>query len=108
MYKDASMSALTGMYWGAFFIEASFAVIYYCLAGAAVYTGRPKYFEYFARCGVVGVFLEIALAYVNRFNLLIFFMRLLAFMYARVLKGFMVQLLLLPPAAQPTSENQDV
>jgi len=96
LYTKAPMSTLVVVFWGTFAIEAGFAAVYYSLAAIAISSGRPKHFEFFARCGITGVFIEIALAYVNRFNLLIFFMRLLAFMYARVIKGFMVQLMLLP------------
>jgi len=105
MYANASLGTLKVVFWTTFGIEICFGAVYYCIAGMALFSSRPKHFEFFARCGMIGVFLEIALAYVNRFNLLIFFMRLLAFMYARVLKGFMVQLLLLP-APRPAESTR--
>jgi len=100
LYSKTPLDSLKVIFWVTFAIEIGYGAVYYILAGWSVCSGRPKHFELFARCGVIGVFLEIALAYVNRFNLVIFFMRLLSFMYARILKGFMVQLLLLPQRPQ--------
>eukprot|EP00933_Yihiella_yeosuensis_P042095 TRINITY_DN3659_c0_g1_i1.p1 TRINITY_DN3659_c0_g1~~TRINITY_DN3659_c0_g1_i1.p1 ORF type:complete len:274 (+),score=38.79 TRINITY_DN3659_c0_g1_i1:123-824(+) len=85
--------------WTAFVLQAVYAIVYYGFSIAAIWTKRPKYYQLFANtclCGVVGL---VLLAYADKFNLPIFFLRLLAYIYSRFLQGLTASILLLPPPA---------
>ncbi|CAE7227694.1 unnamed protein product [Symbiodinium pilosum] len=78
--------------------QVVFGIVYYVMAALSIWTKRPKHFQMFAKtclCGVVGL---VLLAYADKFNLPIFFLRLLAYIYARFLQGLTASILLLPPA----------
>lgn len=84
--------------WTAFVLQVTYATLYYVMAGMALWTKRPKHYQHFATtclCGVVGL---VLLAYADKFNLPIFFLRLLAYIYSRFLQGLTASILLLPPA----------
>lgn len=84
--------------WTAFTLQVAYATLYYVMAGMALWTKRPKHYQQFATtslCGVVGL---VLLAYADKFNLPIFFLRLLAYIYSRFLQGLTASILLLPPA----------
>eukprot|EP00913_Durusdinium_trenchii_P006837 g6428.t1 len=83
--------------WTTLLIQIVFGMVYYTMATLAICTKRPKHFQMFAKtclCGVVGL---VLLAYADKFNLPIFFLRLLAYIYARFLQGLTASILLLPP-----------
>merc|ERR1719389_1277514 len=85
------------IFWFIFVLQALYSVTYYVIAGLAMWTKRPKQYRLFANWSLVGIVALILVAYVNKFNLLIFFLRLLAYIYARFLQGLTASLLLLPP-----------
>merc|ERR1719313_544995 len=91
------------IFWVIFVLQVMYSVAYYVIAGVAMWTKRPKQYRLFANWSLVGIVGLVLLAYVDKFNLLIFFLRLLAYIYARFLQGLTASLLLLPPtnAAQP-------
>lgn len=87
--------------WTAFVMQVSYAISYYIVAATALWTKRPKHYQMFATtslCGVVGL---VLLAYADKFNLPIFFLRLLAYIYSRFLQGLTASILLLPPPRPP-------
>lgn len=97
--------------WTTLVVQIVFGLVYYSMAMVAICTKRPKHFQIFAKtclCGVVGL---VLLAYADKFNLPIFFLRLLAYIYARwsletpskalrgrFLQGLTASILLLPRA----------
>jgi len=85
------------IFWIIFVLQIAYSVAYYFIAGYAMYTKRPKQYRMFANWSLVGIVALVLLAYVDKFNLLIFFLRLLAYIYARFLQGLTASLLLLPP-----------
>jgi hypothetical protein len=96
---DWQVSHTTAMQvlWTLFWVEVAYSSVYYILVGTAIWTRRPKRFHDFAiwsLCGAIGL---ILLAYVDKFNLPIFFLRLFAYIYARFLQGLTSSLMLLPP-----------
>mmetsp|Transcript_22913 Transcript_22913/g.66224 ORF Transcript_22913/g.66224 Transcript_22913/m.66224 type:complete len:251 (-) Transcript_22913:136-888(-) len=84
--------------WTVFGISVIYSIVYYIIAGLALWTKRPKQYRLFANYGIAGIVGLILLAYVDKFNLIIFFLHLLAYIYARFLQGLTASLLLLPPA----------
>jgi hypothetical protein len=82
-------------------------LIFYPLAFMAVWTRSVKLYSYFATYALIGLILEMFQAYADRyiyisklithrFDIIIFLMRFVAFVYARFLNQLVVSLLLLP------------
>jgi len=86
------------LFWVVFALQLIYSLVYYVVAGVAVWTKRPKHYRTFANCGVVGIVGLLMLAYVDKFNLIVFFLQLLSYIYARFLQGLTASLLLLPQA----------
>lgn len=101
MYNwEISQKSAEVILWTTLIIQIVFGMVYYTMAALAICTKRPKHFQMFAKtclCGVVGL---VLLAYADKFNLPIFFLRLLAYIYARFLQGLTASILLLPPARE--------
>lgn len=85
------------MFWAVFAIHVAYSLGYYVLAAVAVWLKQPKYYQMFANVSVFRVVGLVLLAYVDKFNLIMFFLQLLTYMYARFLQGITASLLLLPP-----------
>jgi hypothetical protein len=85
------------IFWVIFVIQLVYSLVYYVTAAMAVWTKRPKQYLIFANCGIVGIVALLLLAYVDKFNLIIFFLHLLSYIYARFLQGLTASLMLLPP-----------
>lgn len=83
--------------WAIFGMQLVYSFVYYVIACVAMYTKQPKQYQLFATWSLVGIVALVFLAYVDKFNLLIFFLRLLAYIYSRFLQGLTASLLLLPP-----------
>lgn len=86
------------IFWSLYVSQAFYSVVYYAIAGLALWSKRPKQYRLLANWSLVGIISLVLMAYVDKFNLLIFFLRLLAYIYARFLQGLTASLLLLPPA----------
>eukprot|EP00928_Gymnodinium_smaydae_P079428 TRINITY_DN63361_c0_g1_i1.p1 TRINITY_DN63361_c0_g1~~TRINITY_DN63361_c0_g1_i1.p1 ORF type:complete len:228 (-),score=44.19 TRINITY_DN63361_c0_g1_i1:70-753(-) len=86
------------IFWVVFAIQLVYSSVYYGFACVAVTTKQPKPYQIFANWSLAGVVGLVFLAYVDKFNLLIFFLQLLGYIYARFLQGLTASLLLLPPS----------
>eukprot|EP00927_Polykrikos_kofoidii_P004426 TRINITY_DN11745_c1_g1_i1.p1 TRINITY_DN11745_c1_g1~~TRINITY_DN11745_c1_g1_i1.p1 ORF type:complete len:257 (-),score=29.74 TRINITY_DN11745_c1_g1_i1:166-885(-) len=84
--------------WAIFVVQILYCIGYYAVALLALYTREPRHFRCLACWCLAGVVGLILLAYMDRFNLPDFFLRLLTYIYARFLQGLTAGLLLLPPA----------
>lgn len=89
--------ATEALFWVIFFMQVGYSLLYYIMAAVAMWTKRPKNYRLFANLSIVGIVGLILLAYVDKFNLIIFFLHLLSYIYARFLQGLTASLLLLPP-----------
>lgn len=94
---NASERGVRVLFWTIFVISVAYGVVYYVIAIMAMCTKRPKVYRLFANWSLVGIVGLVLLAYVNQFNLVVFFLRLLAYIYARFLQGLTASLVLLPP-----------
>lgn len=92
------------LFWNLFAAEVVYSTVYYTLVGLALWSRRPKRFQFFANWALLGAFGLVLLAYASKFNLPIFFLRLLAYIYARFLQGLCSSLLLLPPPDAPLQD----
>jgi len=86
------------IFWFIFVLQVTYSIAYFIISGVAMWTKRPKQYRLFANWSLIGIVALVLLAYVDKFNLLIFFLRLLAYIYARFLQGLTASLLLLPPS----------
>jgi hypothetical protein len=99
MYSFSNHARAAQILWFVFAVQVGFSVAYYVVAGIAVYTKQPKYYRLFASFGIAGILGLVMLAYVDKFNLILFFLHLLTYIYAKFLQGLTASLLLLPPPA---------
>jgi len=89
--------AAARLLWAVLVLQVLYNVVYYLTAGIAIWTQRPKHYRLLANVGMYGIVMLVLFAYVDKFNLLLFFLHLLTFIYARFLQGLTSSLLLLPP-----------
>jgi len=83
--------------WFVFAFQNVYCIVYYAIAAIAVWMKLPKYYQMMANWCLLGIVELVFLAYLDKFNLPIFFLRLLAYIYARFLQGLTASLMLLPP-----------
>jgi len=84
------------VFWSIFVVQVSYSIVYYIIACLAIQTKRPRAYRLFASWSLLGIAFLVLLAYIDKFNLLIFFLRLLAYIYGRFLQGLTASLMLLP------------
>jgi len=89
--------------WFVFVLLGVYSIAYYVFAGIAMWTKLPKHYQNFATWCLVGIGALLLLAFVDKFNLPIFFLRLIAYVYARFLQCLTSNLMLLPPQQTPAS-----
>lgn len=82
--------------WTVFVLLDLYHVWFYATAVSALWSGRPACYRDLANCGIVGIIGMVFLAYVDKFNLLVFFLDLLIYIYARFMQGLTASLILLP------------
>lgn len=85
------------LFWAVFAVQFVYSIGYYLIGAIAMWTKRPKQYRLFANYSVFGIVGLVMLAYIDKFNLIIFFLHLLVYIYARFLQGLTASLLLLPP-----------
>lgn len=81
-----------------FALQIIYSFTYYFLAGIALMTKKPHHYRVFVFWSLVGVLFQALLAYIDKFNLLIFCVRILALIYGRLLLNLAINLQLLPRA----------
>mmetsp|Transcript_24092 Transcript_24092/g.54928 ORF Transcript_24092/g.54928 Transcript_24092/m.54928 type:complete len:223 (+) Transcript_24092:91-759(+) len=96
IYKVVPRETLWRVYWTVLSLDWSYMCLYYSSAAVALYTGRPRHYRVMNTFCFVGCVGQILLAYMNKFNMLVFLLRLIALMYGRFLRQLTQTLLLLP------------
>lgn len=76
--------------------EICFCATYYSMGFLSVWATKPHYYEWFSRVALVGIFGQVLLAYMNKFNILVFFLRLLSYIYSKFLRNLLQSMSLLP------------
>jgi hypothetical protein len=62
-----------------------FAVAYYILATVAVWERKSRCMKIFSETAMIGILGQVMFAYINRFNLILFFLRFIVFAHSRFL-----------------------
>jgi len=83
LYPEQSPILLRWLHWIAFGCEACFAISLFVLGVASACFGKPSLYARLAVVAIIGTLCQLPLAYLNRFNLLIFFLRFITYAYAR-------------------------
>jgi len=96
VYHGFELRSLWIIFWVLFGAEIAYCFFYYGLGFMAIYKNRPSYYKYFAHVALLGILGQVLLAYMNKFNLLVFFLRLMAYIYAKFLRNLLQSLFLLP------------
>merc|ERR1719163_802521 len=79
-----------------FALQILYSFTFYCLAAIALITKKADHYRVFVFWCFVGVVFQALLAYIDKFNLLIFSLRILTFIYGRLLQSLATSLHLLP------------
>lgn len=83
IYPSLSTGVIKVLYWLACVGELVYCLIYFGLGVIAACRSKPRYYQRFSTVALIGTLGQLPLAYLNRFNLLIFFLRFIAYAYAR-------------------------
>merc|ERR1719330_1647439 len=83
IYTSLSIPVLRLLYWLAFVGESVFAGSFFALGVLAACKGKIRFYQTFSTVALAGTLGQLPLAYLNRFNLLIFFLRFISYAYAR-------------------------
>jgi len=95
-YKTREIETLEKIYMASIISQIVYMVVYYILGFAAVYKRSVKLYSWFATVSLVGLIMELFFAYTNRFDISIFLLRFVGFVYSRFVNQLLVSLLLLP------------
>jgi hypothetical protein len=87
---------ITYLYWSLFIANIVYAVVYYTFGYYSIWSRQVKTLQYFSYYALIGILGQVFLAYLHKFNLLVFFIRLLIYVYARYIIGMLTNILLLP------------
>mmetsp|Transcript_68153 Transcript_68153/g.210870 ORF Transcript_68153/g.210870 Transcript_68153/m.210870 type:complete len:203 (+) Transcript_68153:159-767(+) len=83
MYPILHPGAIRVLYWLAFVGEAVYSCAFFGLGVVAAFKSKPRLYQRFSTVALIGTLGQLPLAYLNRFNLLIFFLRFISYAYAR-------------------------
>lgn len=83
IYPSLSEGIIRCLYWLAFMGESVYAGAFFTLGVLAAFKSRIRIYQRFSTVALAGTLGQLPLAYMNRFNLLIFFLRFIAYAYAR-------------------------
>mmetsp|Transcript_89221 Transcript_89221/g.139625 ORF Transcript_89221/g.139625 Transcript_89221/m.139625 type:complete len:213 (-) Transcript_89221:55-693(-) len=83
IYPSLSITVIKMLYWLACGAEFVYCIVYFSLGVIAAFRSKPRLYQRFSTIALVGTLGQLPLAYLNRFNLLIFFLRFIAYAYAR-------------------------
>mmetsp|Transcript_19383 Transcript_19383/g.45463 ORF Transcript_19383/g.45463 Transcript_19383/m.45463 type:complete len:195 (-) Transcript_19383:166-750(-) len=83
IYPAISTAILRTLFWLAFVGEVVYSFAFLGLGVLAAFKGKPRLYQRFSTVALIGTLGQLPLAYLNRFNLLIFFLRFISYAYAR-------------------------
>mmetsp|Transcript_67571 Transcript_67571/g.197758 ORF Transcript_67571/g.197758 Transcript_67571/m.197758 type:complete len:199 (-) Transcript_67571:92-688(-) len=83
IYPALSVTVIRVMYWLAFVGEVIYSIAFFGLGILAAFKSKPRLYQRFSTVALIGTLGQLPLAYLNRFNLLIFFLRFISYAYAR-------------------------
>mmetsp|Transcript_42938 Transcript_42938/g.49792 ORF Transcript_42938/g.49792 Transcript_42938/m.49792 type:complete len:241 (+) Transcript_42938:34-756(+) len=100
LYPKASAAGLSNILNAIMIINGLFAICYYTLGGIAIMQRSSKLLGYFTSVSILGLLVEMILAYVDGFNFFIFLVRFVGLIYSRFINQILISLLLIPRVTQ--------
>ena len=88
-YSFVSMDAANVIFWIIVGTATMFAAVYYVIAATAIWDRRSGTMKLFSDVAVGGILGQIFFAYINRFNLILFFLRFIVFAHSRFLHSIL-------------------
>ncbi|CAD7945239.1 unnamed protein product [Amoebophrya sp. A120] len=88
-------------------VELVYSSFYYLLGGMALWKGKAVLFERFASFALFGCLQSVFLAFANKFNLICFLFRLLAYIYARFLRNYLRSVAILQEPSRRAGIEED-
>eukprot|EP00916_Digyalum_oweni_P015152 GHVL01024725.1.p1 GENE.GHVL01024725.1~~GHVL01024725.1.p1 ORF type:complete len:216 (+),score=19.90 GHVL01024725.1:74-721(+) len=73
-----------------------YCIIFYTIGLVSVYSNRIRLYDAFSQFAILGVLVQLLLAYIGKFNFLIFLLRLMSYFYGKFLRNVLVALTLFP------------
>eukprot|EP00919_Chromeraceae_sp_WS-2016_P018135 GHVR01043097.1.p1 GENE.GHVR01043097.1~~GHVR01043097.1.p1 ORF type:complete len:290 (+),score=77.83 GHVR01043097.1:125-994(+) len=77
-------------------LEIIYVFSFYLFGFMALILQKPSWFKGFSRVALFGIFSQVLLAYMNKFNMLIFFLRLISYLYSKFLRNLLQAMQLVP------------
>ncbi|EWS72955.1 transmembrane protein, putative (macronuclear) [Tetrahymena thermophila SB210] len=96
VYDKLEVSQIESIFLFLFYTNILYLSVYYLIGFLASLKKSYNLLYYFSIISIVGLSLEIILSYINEFNIMIFFLRVIAYVYSKFLSHLLLQLLLLP------------
>lgn len=96
IYVGLSTWILARVFWFFFVVEVAYCVVYYSVALWTTSGHSAKKYSIFSQLCLGGIVGHVFMAYINKFNLLIFFLRIIAYMYACFLRSLCVSMQFAP------------
>mmetsp|Transcript_28210 Transcript_28210/g.67752 ORF Transcript_28210/g.67752 Transcript_28210/m.67752 type:complete len:232 (+) Transcript_28210:30-725(+) len=96
IYPGVPMDTLWKIFWAVIGCEFLYMVVHYTAGIVALGTRRPRHYKTYVNVAVVGLIGQALLAYGNKFNLLVFLLRLVSYMSGKFLRHIAQALLLVP------------
>ncbi len=95
-------------FWCIVGLAITFAVVYYILASVAIWERKTKWMKIFSETAMIGILSQVMFAYLNRFNLILFFLRFIVFAHSRFLLGILdgsARIIISRPLARPPGDT---
>ena len=67
----------------------AFSAVYYVFAAIVIWERKSRWMKYFSETAMIGILTQVVFAYLNRFNLILFFLRFIIFAHSRFLLGIL-------------------
>eukprot|EP00744_Colponema_vietnamica_P015698 GILI01022012.1.p1 GENE.GILI01022012.1~~GILI01022012.1.p1 ORF type:complete len:238 (+),score=0.77 GILI01022012.1:82-795(+) len=96
IYHTVHPSQVWFFFWLLFGVDCLFGFIYFVAGLWGTCKRRPSSLNLFGKLALLGMFAQMLLAYVNRFNVLVFCLRTMAFVYSRFLLNLLYGMYILP------------
>mmetsp|Transcript_114795 Transcript_114795/g.357559 ORF Transcript_114795/g.357559 Transcript_114795/m.357559 type:complete len:193 (+) Transcript_114795:230-808(+) len=83
VYPSLTRGAVLVLFWLVCATETIYDLAFFCLGVVAAFKSKQRLYQRFSTLALMGTLGQLPLAYLNRFNLLIFFLRFISYAFAR-------------------------
>ncbi len=95
-------------FWCMVGIAIAFAAVHYVIAAISIWERKARWMKIFSETAMIGILAQVMFAYVNRFNLILFFLRFVVFAHSRFLLGILdgsARIIVSRQVRRPVGEN---